>query len=332
MTWKQGKLQFGLIVGAAFVVALLGIIGMFAVSQANRRTRETETVLYQLEANARGLNANEWEAIGSLKIDSELHESSEDFRREILNNVDEIHDLHNRRGFADSVEPAVFTYLNAMDEEFALVSKGQFGGAKALDISRVDPSFAILKQAIHEAVSKFEIATEQSSRTALLSSVGTLLVCLASILFLTSRFERGRNLQETNVRLQELVTQLSVSQEKLIHTAYHDLLTQLPNRAFFMDRLTQCVKRANRHQDYKFAVVFVDVDQFKVVNDSLGHTAGDQLVVQISERLTGSIRRDDPDIHAGDVTGSVRPGGNDMLARYGGDEFAIVLDEIRDAS
>src|SRR3984957_10174457 len=157
MTWKQGKLQFGLIVGAAFVVALLGTIGMFAISQSNRRTRETETLLYQLEANARGLNADEWEAIGSLKIDSELHESSEHFRREILNNVEEIHALHNRRGFADSVQPAVSMYLIVMDEEFALVSNGQFDEAKELDHTRVDPNFAILDQAIHEAVSKFEI-------------------------------------------------------------------------------------------------------------------------------------------------------------------------------
>jgi diguanylate cyclase (GGDEF)-like protein len=332
MTWKQGRLQLGLIVGAAFIVALLGIIGMFAVSQSNRRTRETETLLYQLEANAQGLNATEWEAIGSSKIDSELHESSEHFRRGILNNVETIHALHNRRGFSDSVQPAVSTYLIAMDEEFALVSNGQFDEAKELDHTRVDPDFAILEQAIHEAVSKFDIETQRTSGVAFLSSVGTLLACLASILFLALRFERGRNLRKTNVRLQELVTQLSVSQEKLIHTAYHDLLTQLPNRAFLMNRLTQCVKRASRHQDYKFAVVFMDVDQFKIVNDSLGHSAGDQLLVQISERLTGSIRRYDPDVHAGDVTRSVRPGGNDMLARYGGDEFAVVLDDIRDAS
>src|ERR1700722_8964054 len=334
MTWKQGRLQLGLIVGAAFIVALLGIIGMFAVSQSNRRTRETETFLYQLEANAQGLNANEWEAIASLKIDSELSESSEHFHHEILNNVKKIHTFHNRRGFgfADNVQPAVSTYLIAMDEEFALVSNGQFDKAKELDHTRVDPDFAILEQAIHEAVSKFEIETQYTSGVAFFSSVGTLLACLASILFLALRFERGRNLRKTNVRLHELVTQLSATQEKLIHTAYHDLLTQLPNRTFFMDRLTQCVKRANRHQDYKFAVVFMDVDQFKIVNDSLGHSAGDQLIVQISERLTGSIRRDDPDVHRGDVTGSVRPGGNDMLARYGGDEFAIVLDDIRDAS
>jgi GGDEF domain-containing protein len=87
--------------------------------------------------------------------------------------------------------------------------------------------------------------------------------------------------------------------------------------------------RRERHQDHKFAVVFMDVDQFKSVNDSLGHSAGDQLIGQISERLTGSIRRDDPDAHPADVTGSVRTPGNDMLARYGGDEFSIVLDEAQ---
>jgi predicted signal transduction protein with EAL and GGDEF domain len=121
-------------------------------------------------------------------------------------------------------------------------------------------------------------------------------------------------------------------QEQLLHNAYHDLLTQLPNRRFFMDRLTQCVNRAKRHQDYEFAVVFMDVDQFKIVNDSLGHSAGDQLIRQISERLSESIRQKDPRLHTNNVTGSARAAGNDFLARYGGDEFAVVLDDILDAS
>ena len=136
-------------------------------------------------------------------------------------------------------------------------------------------------------------------------------------------------------RWHELGVQISKShklQEELVHNTFHDLLTQLPNRRFLMDRLTQCVRRAKRHQDYKFCVVLLDIDQFKIVNDSLGHAAGDQLLIQIAERLTGSIRRDDTDGHPADVIGPSRPAGNDILASYGGDEFAIVLDDILDAS
>src|SRR5579862_1807360 len=136
-------------------------------------------------------------------------------------------------------------------------------------------------------------------------------------------------------RWQEMRTEIANGlrlQEKLIHNAYHDLLTQLPNRPFFMDQLTRCVKRTQRHQDYKFAVVFMDIDQFKIVNDSLGHSAGDQLIVDISERFIGSIRRDNPDAHPDGAMGPVRPAGSDILARYGGDEFAILLDDIRGAS
>jgi diguanylate cyclase (GGDEF)-like protein len=332
MTLRQGRLQLGMIAGATVLVASVGIIAMFALTQSNKRSHETETLLYQLEANAQGLNADEWQAIASLKVDPELHERSERFRREILNDLQMIHALKDRKGFADSLQLAVSTYLSAMDEEFALVSNGLFDQAQEQDHSRVDPSFVILEQAIHEAAAKFEIATRRSSWTQFSSSAGILLACLASILFLTLRFERGRNLQKTNARLQELVNQLFVSQEKLTHTAYYDLLTQLPNRTFFMDRLTQCVKRAKRHQDYKFAVVFMDVDQFKIVNDSLGHSAGDQLIVQISEKLTGSVRRDVPDGHPGEETGLTRLAGSDIVARYGGDEFAIVLDDIRDVS
>jgi predicted signal transduction protein with EAL and GGDEF domain len=156
--------------------------------------------------------------------------------------------------------------------------------------------------------------------------------CLASILLLTFRFERGRNLQKTNIHLQELVTRLSQSQEQLSHLAYHHSLTQLANRALFMDHLTQCVNRTKRHQNYKFAVVLIDVDHFKTVNDTVGHSGGDQLIVQIAERLNGSIRRYDIVPQPTEPTGPVRLAGNDILARLGGDTFAILLDDIRDAS
>ncbi len=109
------------------------------------------------------------------------------------------------------------------------------------------------------------------------------------------------------------VTERKQAEERLLHNAYHDVLTGLPNRALFMDRLKRSLDRAKDRQDYLFAVLFLDVDRFKVVNDSLGHQVGDQLLVAIARRLEGSLR----------------PG--DMVARLGGDEFSIVLDHLKQA-
>jgi predicted signal transduction protein with EAL and GGDEF domain len=332
MTLTQGRVRLGVIAGAGLAITFLGMISMFAVSQSSKRRHETETLLYQLEADAQGLGSNEWEAIANSKVDSDVHDSSERFRSEIPNQVRMIHTFQNRKGLVDKVQPAASAYLSDIDQEFKLISSGHFDEARELNHSRVDPDFDFLDEAIHEAIAKCEAEGRLSNQTALLSSFGILLGSLASILFLTFRFERGRNLQKTNIRLQELVSQLSRSQEQLVHTAYHDSLTQLPNRTFFVDQLTQCVNRTNRRPDYKFAVVFIDVDHFKKVNDSLGHSAGDQLIVQITERLSGSIRLEDAVPPPSDRIGPVRAAGNDILARLGGDIFAILLDDIRDAS
>lgn len=101
------------------------------------------------------------------------------------------------------------------------------------------------------------------------------------------------------------------AKSQLIHHAFHDTLTGLPNRALLMDRLTHILKRAKRHQNGQFAVLFLDLDRFKVVNDSLGHIVGDQLLVDFAHRLRGCLR-------AGDT-----------VARLGGDEFAIILEDIQ---
>lgn len=121
-------------------------------------------------------------------------------------------------------------------------------------------------------------------------------------------------------------------EDTLIHDSLHDPLTQLPNRPFFLDRLSLSVGRGKRDADYKFAVLFVDIDNFKVVNDSLGNAAGDWLLTQIAERLGGSIRREDTlsrSMDAGPIA-AVQRGG--VLARLGGDRFTILLDDIQDAS
>jgi diguanylate cyclase (GGDEF)-like protein/PAS domain S-box-containing protein len=108
------------------------------------------------------------------------------------------------------------------------------------------------------------------------------------------------------------ITPRKVAEEKLIHDALHDGLTGLPNRSLFMDRLGQALAFQRRRADYRFAVLFLDVDRFKTVNESLGHTQGDVLLVQISLRLREMAR----------------PG--DTVARLGGDEFALLLGDFSD--
>ena len=110
------------------------------------------------------------------------------------------------------------------------------------------------------------------------------------------------------------ITDRKRAEEQLVHDAFHDALTGLPNRALFMDHLKLAVARAKRRQDLLFAVLFLDLDRFKTINDSLGHPVGDQLLVGISRRLETCLR----------------PG--DTIARLGGDEFTILLEDLKDAS
>jgi diguanylate cyclase (GGDEF)-like protein/PAS domain S-box-containing protein len=106
------------------------------------------------------------------------------------------------------------------------------------------------------------------------------------------------------------VTERKLAVERLTHDAFHDALTQLPNRALFMDRLARAIESHRRHPESIFAVLFLDLDRFKVVNDSLGHLLGDQLLIAVAQRLNSLIRS------------------SDTVARLGGDEFAMLIDGI----
>jgi diguanylate cyclase (GGDEF)-like protein/PAS domain S-box-containing protein len=118
------------------------------------------------------------------------------------------------------------------------------------------------------------------------------------------------------------------AEEMLAHNAFHDGLTNLPNRALFLDRLQRALVLSKRHTDYKFAVLFIDIDEFKVFNDSLGHKVGDEVLVQIGKRLTASLR--DVDTIARPQQGQTLR--DDTLARLGGDEYTILLEDIRNPS
>src|SRR5260370_23734422 len=116
----------------------------------------------------------------------------------------------------------------------------------------------------------------------------------------------------------------------LAHNTFHDGLTNLPNRALFLDRLQHALTLSKRHSNYKFGVLLIDVDEFKIINESLGHTAGDELLIQIGNRLRDSVRRADTVSRSRANKIPDRPTDDDTLARLGGDEFAVLLDDIRD--
>jgi PleD family two-component response regulator len=121
-------------------------------------------------------------------------------------------------------------------------------------------------------------------------------------------------------------------EDELLHNALHDPLTRLPNRALFLDRLGTCLRQAKTCPGYKFAVLFVDLDGFKIVNDSLGHLAGDQLIVAVSRRLANCLRRIDLISRPFLPVGVTVSGSEETVARLGGDEFTILLEGISSSS
>jgi PAS domain S-box-containing protein len=126
------------------------------------------------------------------------------------------------------------------------------------------------------------------------------------------------------------ITERKRAEDLLVHNAFHDGLTNLPNRALFMDRLQHALSLSKRQSNYKFAVLLIDIDEFKIINDSLGHSAGDELLIQIGQRLKQSVRRADTVSRAREREEQGMPANDDRLARLGGDEFTILLDDIRD--
>jgi PAS domain S-box-containing protein len=138
------------------------------------------------------------------------------------------------------------------------------------------------------------------------------------------RNERGET--DRLVIVNRDITDRKLAEDALSHNALHDALTDLPNRNLFLDRLQHSLLRARRHSDYEFAVLFVDVDDFKVVNDSLGHSAGDKVLVEIARRLTACFRESDT------IARPAASGLPDLrspvsIARLGGDEFTVLLED-----
>ena len=122
--------------------------------------------------------------------------------------------------------------------------------------------------------------------------------------------DRTRELAQVVGELREQISERERAEQQLMHETMHDSLTGLPNRTFLYDALERSLARLERNPDHRFAVLFLDLDRFKVVNDSVGHLAGDQMLKEAGARLAACVRP------------------FDVVARLGGDEFAVLLEDV----
>jgi diguanylate cyclase (GGDEF)-like protein len=162
------------------------------------------------------------------------------------------------------------------------------------------------------------LAAEQSGRGVLLVAAPIMALMLATLHYFFRQQEADetvrKSAQEAAEREAELVTahvrELELSEAKLQHIAFHDSLTGLPNRHHFQGHLTQMLERAQADPQRQFSLMFLDFDRFKLINDSLGHTVGDEFLVAVARRIQQHLRP------------------RDVVARLGGDEFAVLTEDL----
>ena len=203
------------------------------------------------------------------------------------------------------------TYLNRIAEEMTGWSREEAQGQPVSHVLRLidGVSHTAVDHALEVATPKDEIAGSVSSKNCVLVRRDGFEVGIESTTTLI--FERDKSATGAIVVFRDVSTARAKSLE-MSHLAQHDVLTDLPNRALFNDRLTQAIALAER-QGKQLAVMFVDLDHFKKINDSLGHDVGDKLLRSVAGRLKACVRR------------------SDTISRLGGDEFVVLLSQVEHA-
>ncbi len=195
---------------------------------------------------------------------------------------------------ADEVSAAARKLANGTVFDFARAMEALGAGNLELAHASIDVTPVLIR-------SRDELGAMAESFNALQSGVKEAAVGL---------HHAREGLSRARTELLESNFALRLAKERAVHDALHDQLTGLPNRAFVLDRLTEAIKSGNQ----ELAIFFVDLDRFKIVNDSLGHFAGDSMLVEVAQRLIGALGKDRR--------------ATDILARLGGDEFIVMVDGV----
>jgi diguanylate cyclase (GGDEF)-like protein len=189
------------------------------------------------------------------------------------------------------------------------------GGVLSLDDARDDTADEVVREAAHA------LRVRSLALAALTRPDGTVLGTLLALSDAPRAWREPELLRltdlaltaSTELQLRHALAEREMRERQLRHDSLHDGLTGLPNRTLFMKRLSDASLRARRDGDGLFAVLFLDLDDFKLVNDSMGHHVGDEVLITVARRLEDCVR------------------GGDIVARLGGDEFAILLERVSDA-
>ena len=205
----------------------------------------------------------------------------------------------NHQGVLVSANPAMARILGYQTPQDLMDTVGDFCSRLCEDEGKREKFFRVLDD--HGSVQAFEVQTSRVDGQALWASVNAHIV--------TGKTGETIHFEGTL----EDISDHKRFEEQLLHQSLHDALTGLPNRALFSDRLSQAISRCSRQNSF-FALLYLDVDRFKVINDSLGHALGDQFLLKLAERLRGCTRE------------------ADTLARLGGDEFAVISEQVRSLS
>lgn len=298
---------------AAIAVAAVAFFGIGHFERIADRNATVLELLADIRADTNLRNAREWQAIAEKRVgraNVELDEVTASLGERITRLA-----RFGHQQDAAGIMGAYESYLSAVDLEFRYLASGHLAQAQRVNGEQVDPRLKRLGSLVAAATATARRNKASAARDETLGKWFIGVVALTIISGLLGAFVRLRQRAAVSVAQQESLEQQVTATQRLVaereFDANHDSLTGLPNRRHFLNRLADEVARLGSG-GAELAVMLIDLNGFKDVNDTLGHHAGDDVLTQVGVRLEAAVR------------------GEDLLARLGGDEFALLVPAAQD--